>query len=148
MMEHQQAQELLEKYEKGLCTPEERAVVETWFIQALSEQTGDLEEPDYALIRQAIYKRLPQGASHPFIKRLYPYIAAASVLLILSFGGYFLLRKPAVQQIAQHQNHDIAPGSNKAILTLADGRKISLTDAKNGKLAQQGSTAINKTVNG
>ncbi len=76
--------------------------------------------------------------------------AAAIVLAFLSVGGYFLLSKKASnqQQIAQNQIHDIAPGGNKAILTLADGKKISLTDAKNGTLANQDVVNINKTQDG
>jgi ferric-dicitrate binding protein FerR (iron transport regulator) len=48
----------------------------------------------------------------------------------------------------QNQTHDIAPGGNKAILTLANGKKISLTDAKNGTIAQQAGIQVNKTKNG
>ncbi len=76
--------------------------------------------------------------------------AAAVVLVFLSVGGYFLLGKKVnnQQQIVQNQIHDIAPGGNKAILTLADGKKISLTDAKNGTLANQDVVNINKTQDG
>ncbi len=63
---------------------------------------------------------------------------AASVLLILSAGSYFLLHKKyPTQQIAQNQN-DIAPGGNKAILKLANGQRLVITDAKNGLLTRQG----------
>jgi ferric-dicitrate binding protein FerR (iron transport regulator) len=40
------------------------------------------------------------------------------------------------------------PGGNKAILTLANGRQITLTGARNGTLAVQGAVAINKTADG
>ena len=46
-----------------------------------------------------------------------------------------------------HKN-DIAPGGNKAILTLADGSTIILDSAQNGALAQQGNTKILKLNNG
>jgi hypothetical protein len=79
---------------------------------------------------------------------LWPKIAAAaSVILCLSVGGYFLLHKKPAQQTAQNQN-DIAPGSNKAILKLANGKRLVITDAKNGLLVQQGNTTITKTANG
>jgi ferric-dicitrate binding protein FerR (iron transport regulator) len=70
---------------------------------------------------------------------------AASMLLFLSTGGYFLLQKPAVTtQLVQKQ--DIAPGTNQATLTLANGTKIILTKALSGKLAQQGNMLVQ--VNG
>jgi hypothetical protein len=40
------------------------------------------------------------------------------------------------------------PGGNIATLTLADGRKISLTDAENGQLAEQSGIKISKTADG
>jgi ferric-dicitrate binding protein FerR (iron transport regulator) len=40
------------------------------------------------------------------------------------------------------------PGSNKAILTLGNGDRISLTDAADGELARQGDTRISKTKDG
>ncbi|HEY9195949.1 MAG TPA: FecR domain-containing protein, partial [Mucilaginibacter sp.] len=45
-------------------------------------------------------------------------------------------------------NHIIAPGSNKAILTLANGKKISLTDARKGQIINQQGILISKTASG
>ncbi|EHQ24911.1 FecR family protein [Mucilaginibacter paludis] len=82
------------------------------------------------------------------IRKLWPRrIAAASVLLAISIGGYFILHKPAaLKQTAQIQPQDILPGHNQATLTLANGKKIVLIKGLSGKLAQQGNTQIN--VNG
>src|SRR3989339_1647327 len=44
--------------------------------------------------------------------------------------------------------NDIKPGGNKAILTLADGTKVVLDDAKEGKLQEQGNTTIIKLDSG
>ena len=52
------------------------------------------------------------------------------------------------QQIAQNQVQDIAPGGNKTILTLANGKKIIIKNAQNGLLAKEGTSAINKTHEG
>jgi transmembrane sensor len=100
-------------------------------------------EPDWTAMLNAI-THSPKG-SIPVYKRMWPRIAvAASILLALSAGGYFFLHKQPVQ-VAQNQEQDIAPGHNQATLTLANGNKIILTKGLNGKLAQQGNTAI--TVN-
>jgi transmembrane sensor len=75
---------------------------------------------------------------------LWPRIAAAaSIILALSFGGYILLHKPKPQQTAQNQKQDIAPGHNQATLTLANGKKIILTQSLNGQLATLGATLVN-----
>jgi transmembrane sensor len=44
--------------------------------------------------------------------------------------------------------NDVAPGGNKAILTLADGSSIVLDSASNGTLGQQGNIKIIKLDNG
>src|SRR5450759_412307 len=71
----------------------------------------------------------------PEPKRIHwPRIAAAAViLLLLSVGGYFYFKNGRSQkQIAktetqqQRFKNDIAPGGNKAVLTLADGSTIVL----------------------
>ena len=81
--------------------------------------------------------------------RLWPHIAAAaSIIIAISSGTYFILhKKQPAQQTAQNQN-DVAPGSNKAILKMANGKQVVVTDAKNGLLARQGSTTITKTADG
>ncbi|AYL95546.1 FecR family protein [Mucilaginibacter celer] len=77
------------------------------------------------------------------------YIAAAVLVLALSFGIYrYRLQKSNETLAAGKLHHDVNPGGNKAILTLANGEKIELNDAKNGKLVQQGGTAVVKLANG
>jgi transmembrane sensor len=71
---------------------------------------------------------------------------AASICIPLLIGGYLVLRKRPVLQVAR--THDIAPGTNKAILVLSNGKKIAITDATKGTIAQQGSTIITKGANG
>lgn len=78
--------------------------------------------------------------------------AAAVVLLIASGAAFWLLQRPASQQspavAVQAPKKDVAPGGNKAVLTLADGTEISLDSAGNGLLAQQGHTRVIKSGNG
>jgi len=82
-------------------------------------------------------------------KSLWKYSAAAAVLLLLGLGSYHVFYKiPVKKQIVKNETYDPQPVSNKAILTLADGKKIILTGAQNGKLADEGSVTIKKTKNG
>ena len=76
---------------------------------------------------------------------------AAAILIGISFGTYFLIKnqKTTTPAIATAPtNTDVAPGGNKAILTLNNGSKIILDSAHNGVLAQQGNTKIIKTDSG
>jgi ferric-dicitrate binding protein FerR (iron transport regulator) len=48
----------------------------------------------------------------------------------------------------QYISPSIKPGNNKAILTLANGNKVAVTDAGIGKVADQGNSVIEKTAKG
>ena len=76
--------------------------------------------------------------------------AAAVVLMVLSVGGYlyFQNKSAATENQLAVNTHDVDPGGNKATLTLADGSRISLTDANNGELAKQSGVKISKSKNG
>ncbi len=96
-----------------------------------------------------------QPAVVPMYKRTWYRVAAAAIiLLLLSVGGYFIFNRAAQKQIAQTEKrqqpykNDIAPGGNKAILTLANGTQIILDSAANGALTQQGNTKIIKLDSG
>jgi ferric-dicitrate binding protein FerR (iron transport regulator) len=139
-MQQKDIQALLQKYSAGTATPEERALVEAWYEQLDTQKT--VNEDHLQEIEEMVFNRLPQPAQ---VRPLWPRIAvAASLILALSFGSYLIWHKPASQQLALNQQHDAAPGSNKAILTLANGQKIILNNMKNGVLSQQGSTQVNK----
>ncbi|MDN5288114.1 MAG: anti-FecI sigma factor, FecR [Mucilaginibacter sp.] len=148
-MQRTKAQELLQKFQDGNCSEEELALLETWYNQHIitpSKQVTDTEwtEDVYSILKSLDNdnKQQPKVVNWPRI------IAAASVVFCLAIGSYFLLNKKVNPQIAQSHLHDIAPGSNKAILTLANGKKIILSGSQNGKLAQQGNAEITKTADG
>ncbi|MEZ2334363.1 FecR family protein [Mucilaginibacter sp. RCC_168] len=78
---------------------------------------------------------------------------AAALMIFLGFGAYVLInkKKPSdtKKNIAKTQpRHDVQPGGNRALLTLANGKTIYLDNVKNGVLAKEGSTQINKTRDG
>jgi ferric-dicitrate binding protein FerR (iron transport regulator) len=61
---------------------------------------------------------------------------------------YFYSRKPAPAIVQKdepaHYTNDIPPGTNNAVLVLADGRRILLDSSANGELARQENTTITK----
>jgi transmembrane sensor len=85
------------------------------------------------------------------LKRMGWWMVAASLILVSGIGTYFLFPKKMPGRIAvktQKQDNIILPGSNKAVLTLANGSTILLDDAEKGMLAEQGNTKIIKSANG
>jgi transmembrane sensor len=78
-----------------------------------------------------------------------PVMAAASVAILVS--AVTVLFRPASKPAKSNttaQKNDIRPGSNKAVLTLANGQKITLTDSINGQIAVQSNAKIAKTAKG
>jgi transmembrane sensor len=101
-------------------------------------------------------KQVGQPVKVIFMKRfrkLYRMTAAAIVIILLSAGIYFYLAgRNTQQQIAvvgvQAVKKDVFPGTNKAVLTLANGSSIILNDAENGVLTEQGNTQVQKVEAG
>lgn len=145
-MSYQQAKDLLDKYKSGNITDAEKALVEKWLFQ-YQEDNAELTENEFTEISKEIWNKLPQKPVG--VIKLWPRIAAvASVLLLLTAGTFYFVHKgKSVFQRTETIAY-VAPGGNKAILTLANGQKIVLTTAKDGQLAVQDGTAITKTADG
>lgn len=78
--------------------------------------------------------------------------AAAAILITLMTGGYFWFNatKPVVKTAANvlQMKNDVAPGGNKATLTLANGKTIILDSVHSGQLANLGISKVMKTGSG
>lgn len=138
------------KWQDGTITDLEKKEFEKWyadFEDVLEINSGESHKEAEQRLYHLIAKRGNIHANREF--KWLRMAAAASILLCLSIGGgYYYTVKQAAQHIAQLQINDIAPGGNKAILTLDNGQRIALTNAKNGQLAVQGNTEITKTADG
>jgi len=97
-------------------------------------------------IHDTITQENNQPATHALQISYWRKIAAAAAILItLSLATFYYFSK---QKNTSDLVQDIAPGGSKAILTLANGKKIVLTDAKNGQLAELGNVVVTKLANG
>ncbi|NII83080.1 MULTISPECIES: FecR family protein [unclassified Pedobacter] len=141
------AKKLLDKYLAGNCTPEEMAIVEDWYLQLPFQK----EAPNHSLItssKQEVWNQLsPRNRSlkSVTVKRL---AIAASIVVCMSLGIYFMVQRNATPLTAKTELKDILPGKHKAVLTLADGTVVDLDDAKNGQIANQNGIVIRKAKNG
>lgn len=77
---------------------------------------------------------------------------AASIILMVSIGSYLLFfkkhSKPA-EVASTNMPHDVkAPETNRAMITLANGKKILLDSLTSGTLAIQGNVNVSKTTDG
>ncbi len=147
-----EAKELLEKYKSGKCSTKEKLLLQKWFHHLHEDEFNVLTEADLKTAKKEFRKKIATEISISSKNTLWPrFISAAAIIIIISVGTLFYLdyiKKPDTKHAVSEEKNDISPGGNIATLTLADGRKISLTDAENGQLAEQSGIKISKTADG
>lgn len=155
---HQELQELTNKWLKGEITPEEKARLDAWYDEddepELQWTTDDAEDE----LEQRMFAEIQQQKEKvPASKKWRRLIAAAAVALLAGSAGFYFYfhqanittgQADANNSLSKATTHDLAPGGNKATLTLANGTQINLTNAQNGKLATQANVLVNKTADG
>lgn len=99
-------------------------------------------------IRISIHKQKPAKIIQPY--RWTKVLVAASIVLAIVLGGYFMLlpgKKPGTGPIVSTEDIK-APDKNRAAIRLADGRVIYLDSANNGTLVMQNNVQVIKTADG
>lgn len=144
-MKKEELKELFRKYHDGTCTDEEKALLETWYLQH-NEQNKVINQHKLKAAKNLIFLKLP-GNENAFPK-IGLRLAAAAVLIGIVISTVFLLMDRRQSGPQQPLANDLPPGKNKATLTLANHQRINLTDAANGKLVAARGLLITKTANG
>ncbi|GGA98719.1 FecR family protein [Puia dinghuensis] len=160
--------ELADKWIKGSITETEKQEFIDWY-QRFDDQEllltpefepviKELETGMLATIRQRISGdgSPPVQREKGLLRRIggWKLSAAAAVIVMALLIPMLLTRKSplqapiALQKPASTAPTDVLPGSNKAILTLANGSTITLDNAHNGNLAKQGNTQVVKSADG
>ncbi|QMW06672.1 FecR family protein [Spirosoma foliorum] len=158
--------DLIAKYLKGELSDQEREELEDWLAQSdhnralftkLTQEatinteltkfgSSDKAEAWEKIVSETGYNT-PNHRSY-IGKRLLRYAAAAVVVILAGLLLYPFNRQSQPTKPVAQQPTDFAPGSSKAILTLADASKIILDDVADGQIAQQADVVITKTADG
>lgn len=145
------AKEILEKYKQGSCTEEESALVEHYFNTTVQ---ASREWPKVTQM-QASFER---GKSIPStyqttgilsgIWKRYRMVAAACFLLLAAGLSYtYLFQKDSLEEV-QSVNNDALPAGDKAILVLADGRRVDVDDIGTEPLMLEGGVTVYRSEAG
>jgi len=89
--------------------------------------------------------------SKPFLRSLWPYLVAASLIIAVVSIYLFKLKNPKVDTPAQAQTNNkevIKPGRDQAVLILSNGRTIILDSSGTGLLATEGEITVKKGSGG
>lgn len=148
-----QLKELLKKYQHRTATEQERKLLENWYNSQSAGLREEVDMQEMEAAKTVIWNKISVNIAPLAIKpsfRLWRAItAAASIILVAAIGSYMYIssdKKQDFDQLAIQNN--IVPGNNKAVLTLADGTKVDLTNSKSGQLVMQGSVQVAKTSDG
>lgn len=142
--------DLLQKWKAGTLTKQEQIVLESWYLSLSKEQglSSGSEELERFLLTtdQSIPIDSLRITHKTFTQRWVTYGVCASIILGCIFA-YFLLTKQLFlnqENTSVHPLTDILPGDNRAMLTLADGSKITLDHTATGEIAKEGRTLVMK----
>lgn len=148
-MERSELKDLLKRYSEGKCTKEEALWVENWYIQQDSDESLPVSDEEFQNHLQTIYQRLPK-AKRSKANLNWMKVAAVFSFLVLSTGIYSYLKKENYFKELElsSMSRDIAPGGNKATLTLSDGTVLLLDQIEEGEIYQNNNLSIRKTKDG
>ena len=161
---------LLNRYANKTCTPEEKEE-----LMRLLQQSGNDDAVqqliDKMIVERQVTHRMPEHNAQAVLQAIFeadespvvpietapvrrmPFarIAAAAIIVlsVTAVGWQWLMRSPKTQvATVEATKNDVAPGGNKALLTLANGSTIVLDNAANGIVAQEGNANVVKLKNG
>lgn len=156
---------LLNKYVDGKTTDKESKFVETYYAFLLAKSKAesvndemtnqDLGKDLLNNIWNEIHKQ-EQSKSRMISLRSRAWRVAAVLVALIGIGVLFYTIKTRQERVNSfiivngktNKTDEIRPGGNKAILTLANGKKVLLDSASNGSLAKQGNINIIKLNSG
>ncbi|WP_316814512.1 FecR family protein [Pedobacter nyackensis] len=154
-MNNEELKQLLNKYMDETCTPEEKLMLDVWLHQEASSAGQIIDEQELKRIGERIGENVKKRIHTKIVSPIrpinwYKYAAAAVILIIFSVSLFSILnRSNHPKQLALLKKHqDIAPGGNKAILTLSNGKKVVLDETANGQIADEEGVVVKKLADG
>lgn len=146
-------QQLASKWLDKTITEEELQVFNAWYE---SDPDGIIEiSESFAQTEGQLAERMLKGINSRIHKTrvysLWTRISVAASVLLLLGASFYVYRYSTTEKQHSRQvvsQDSIAPGKSGATLTLANGRKIRLSDAAVGELVTEYGTRISKTADG
>jgi transmembrane sensor len=153
--------ELVFKYLVKQLSDEEKVELDKWklsseenravFNDMVQRAQLKLKLQDYNTVHsEDIWNRISRDISISLApvsikKNRYWYTVAAAMVPIIAICGWLYLKPGTTSNSTPTlSSTEILPGSNKGILTLANGSTIILDNVKDGSLADQGNTSVAK----
>lgn len=147
-------QKLAAKWLDGTISPDEEVKFAKWYNEGQDAEIEISEafSRDEDSHKSRIFNKIQHQIGLKKTISIWPRLVAACFLIGACFTGFYFYwqhqSKHAEPAVARIESQDVLPGGNKAVLTLANGKVLSLSDLKNGQLAQQMGVVITKSKDG
>jgi transmembrane sensor len=171
-IQREQFLKILEKYRVGNASAEEMDFLDTYYrvFGLRPDYTSGMEEGKRIILKEDLKNSINENIStyrkatiQKGKRTIYKWsISVAATLIICGLCFFYYPQKiesyqviksvkkdsSIISKIEVAPEDDIVPGGNKAVLTLANGKKINLTDVNIGTLAEQSNVQIAKIADG
>jgi len=158
-MSNLNAKQLIQDYLEDKLPDKQSARLETWYLLKAEESSTPEPQIDYDGLESKIWSKILDEVSeqapevrkvkkiNTFYRKVISIGIAASVLLIAGVG-YWIYKKDTNDQFVVAKKYDLPAGTNKATLTLSDGRVVALNNNIVGKVATEAGMEITKATDG
>lgn len=156
-MEKQELLLLIDRHFKGETSALEEQLLENFCngfqdADAWDELREGSKAALVAQMRERLLEQIQEGRVEAPVHRIYlarkawlRYAAAAIILFAVATTWLLISKKETRQETLAYTGDVPAPKSNKATLTLGNGKQIVLDSVGNGSLAREGADNVNKT---
>ncbi|WP_177230269.1 FecR domain-containing protein [Chitinophaga sp. CF118] len=153
-------EKLLQKYLDGQCSITETEELYAWLqsspahrsllstMQREFEQAMNTRHEIPAEVSDRIENRLLEEITQHKVVRLHYWRWTAAAAIVLLLAGVYFIRTSSLRQTfpivaVSNSDGDVAPGTNKAILTLSNGETVTL-DSTGNRIITQGKTLVHQ----
>lgn len=150
MMSRTEAEVLIEKYNRGQASSEEKAKLERWYHIEISRRELREEDGDFLLLKDVLWGGVLERAdlsvaentvdlrpTKRFPFRIARIAAVAAIVLLFGTATWLYWSGQNADRLdtpVTAMDAVVSPGGNRAKLTLTDGREIELSELQNGIL--------------
>ncbi len=142
----EELRELEEVFRNPSLEQEVKTVLSEVYLRFPMDSYANLDKK----IADEIFNRIDIPVIQKASVRLWPRVIAAAVAIMIIGASifYYNARDTTKDQLSFSHSNDVAPGKVGATLTLANGKKIRLSDAVSGEIARESGITISKTADG
>lgn len=155
-MEEKQFYQLLRKYRSGKATKKEIDLLNAYYdlFEVQPDGLAGMDDAKAESLKQMMKAGIDQhidalgkhGRRPPYFRLLW---VAASVVILAAVGAVFYYETKQHEALSEkYARYDIRPGKKSVVLTLANGKKITIRPSMTGQLAMQGSVILAQHTTG